>query len=798
MTDSLAVASGVLRPSCGTDLRALPLHTVLTGIWHVILWAANSACTVNIGASPTRVLGMHVGTAAVFLVADKLLCCRVGRRIEAALHVSLEALVAWLFPADKQFGRRADGALRALAGLLAANGLLLLKNRARTQQAHQVGRLLTAGQRAIFCQHSFPWIPLEERQRGVSELVHLQLLAVRAPDISLEHYGTQLADASVLYQWLGPSRYVGVAGVQRPSRPMTPGPAQRWWEHLLHRCRPNLKGASLKKYGLFRKADVSLQGFLVCRAGPSTMMNAGELLEVRCHRPPANTHPKSKLRHHNVARARPPRSCRGYTKHQVREGTFEGIFGSRQFDIALGRAKKAQAFHSNQRQRQDPVQSLRMNFKTAYRHVQQVRRAQNNLAGPLNVYCRTHWRLALLCFSTPGSELCWATMDKHWRSSCAALLLWKKAGFWLNYRRRLLVQQRIDFLLRERGLPTTQGVTVKVPNKAFIPAIRQAVDLAVQRHPGLDSFLQHYVRRQSRLVVGKQRCFSDLQNCSARAVDFQWSKVADCSDDFLVAAITGTAAERVEHNWQFPIRTQRHEDVEVVKNVFEDGPSNCAGHMVPGHFLTVQPVFWDAAGLGIGHMTHGTMGRQTMTASLHLCIEQKQRFSAQTTSRNNSSGECLCAFTSSCWRGSWWFPLHGVMLAWHWKRPTLGALLCWWTLSRRPYKGSLASHPRAGSSLIAMAASRTSASVAAGASVPKLGIHVWDALCPMWSGLLVGLGGVLAVLSVSSSALHCLRMRFGLWRIQGKWWSIDLAVFFPLVKWAFVTAVVGLVWTYRA
>ena len=344
MTDSLGVASGVLRQSCGTDLRALPLRTVLTGIWHVILWAANSACTVNIGASPTRVLGMHVGTAAVFLVADKLLCCRVGRRIEAALHVSLEALVAWLFPADKQFGRRADGALRALAGLLAANGLLLLKNRARTQQAHQVGRLLTAGQRAIFWQHSFPWIPLEERQRGVSELVHLQLLAVRAPDISLEHYGTQLADASVLYQWLGPSRYVGVAGVQRPSRPMTPGPAQRWWEHLLHRCRPNLKGASLKKYGLFRKADVSLQGFLVCRAGPSTMMNAGELLEVRCHRPPANTHPKSKLRHHNVARARPPRSCRGYTKHQVREGTFEGIFGSRQFDIALGRAKKSTGF----------------------------------------------------------------------------------------------------------------------------------------------------------------------------------------------------------------------------------------------------------------------------------------------------------------------------------------------------------------------------------------------------------------------------------------------------------------------
>lgn len=124
----------------------------------------------------------------------------------------------------------------------------------------------------------------------MSELVHLQLLllAVRAPDISLEHYGTQLAHVSVLYQWLGPSRYVGAAGVQRLSRPMMPGTAQRWWEHLLHRCRPNLKGASLKKYiyiyGLFR------------------------------NRPPANSHPKSKLRHRNVPGRHAPAEATRSTK----------------------------------------------------------------------------------------------------------------------------------------------------------------------------------------------------------------------------------------------------------------------------------------------------------------------------------------------------------------------------------------------------------------------------------------------------------------------------------------------------
>ena len=82
---------------------------------------------------------------------------------------------------------------------------------------------------------------------------------------------------AVLYQWLGPSRpsrYVGVASLQRASRPGMPGPALRWWEHLLHWSRRSLKGSQLKKHVLFRKASGSNMGFLISRAGPSTLMYA--------------------------------------------------------------------------------------------------------------------------------------------------------------------------------------------------------------------------------------------------------------------------------------------------------------------------------------------------------------------------------------------------------------------------------------------------------------------------------------------------------------------------------------------
>ena len=198
-----------------------------------------------------------------------------------------------------------------------------------------------------------------------------------------------MADAAVLYQWLGPSRYVGVASVQRRTRPGLPGPVQRLWEHCLLQFRPALKGSQLRKYKLFRRAPAF----------------AAEQVEIRCHRPPANTTKRKKLKCNNLARSRPPRSGRGYVPHHVRQGTFEGSFAAVQFDRAKARVLDAMRFNSLRLQHQDVVSNLQLDFRSAYRHFQQTWLATSGAFGPLDIRSPHHWRLALLYLSTFGCSL---------------------------------------------------------------------------------------------------------------------------------------------------------------------------------------------------------------------------------------------------------------------------------------------------------------------------------------------------------------------------------------------------------
>ena len=160
MLDAKTVCSSILPKHCNNeDPCSVPLQTLLLGllgIMNVICWTAGGQFPDALRLSTRAQLGTHVGTASVFMVADSLLLRRIGKKVEAALHVSTSALLAWMFPADKNYGRQAEGALRATAGLMTANGLALLKSRARTQQGHQVGRLLTPKQRSVFWPGSFP------------------------------------------------------------------------------------------------------------------------------------------------------------------------------------------------------------------------------------------------------------------------------------------------------------------------------------------------------------------------------------------------------------------------------------------------------------------------------------------------------------------------------------------------------------------------------------------------------------------------------------------------------------------
>ncbi|CAL1165520.1 unnamed protein product [Cladocopium goreaui] len=492
MPTAIELATAQLRLHCNQDLERIPLNKVLDGLWSVLMWASGLSAEMNFEHISAKQKGMHIGTAAVFMVADCLLRCHLKQRVLACLEISIDFLLSWLFLDGKNFGRKPEGALRALAGLFVANGMAILKGRARTQQSHQVGQLLCPDHRSIFWPKSFPEQSLAQRRQAIDRFVHLQLLAVRAPNIDLEAYGCNLQNCAVVYQWLGPSRYVGVASLQRASRPGMPGPALRWWEHLLH-------------------------------------------------------------------------WSRGYVGHHLREGTFEGGVASAQFEKALARVSRAQQYNAHRAEPQDLVRALGMDFRSAYRHVQQHRFAQSGVLGPLNIYSPGHWRLLLLFLGSFGASVHWACVDKHWRSPCSAILLWKKAKLWLVGRRLQLAQQKFDDLLHSRRLPSTRGFTITVPQRCFIPAVKSALRLGVASQPSWDKMMRNYVVESTRIAVGKVRTFADKQNCAQQAQVFDWDEVRQCSDSELADAVRATGARRVETNWRVPMPSMREDDLSSVK-----------------------------------------------------------------------------------------------------------------------------------------------------------------------------------------------------------------------------------------
>ena len=223
--------------------------------------------------------------------------------------------------------------------------------------------------------------------------------------------------------------------------------------------------------------------------------------------PPANTTKRKKLKCNNLARSRPPRSGRGYVPHHVRQGTFEGSFAAVQFDRAKARVLDAMRFNSLRLQYQDVVSNLQLDFRSAYRHFQQTWLAKSGAFGPLDIRSPNHWRLALLYVSTFGCSLHWRSLDKHWGSSCAALLLWKRAKAWLGQRRRSIFQQKVDSLLHSRRLPSTRGATITVPRPCFVPAVKKAIRTAVSQHPHWDPLLRQHVLQSTRIVLGKEITF---------------------------------------------------------------------------------------------------------------------------------------------------------------------------------------------------------------------------------------------------------------------------------------------------
>ena len=118
MPTAIELATVQLRLHCNQDLERIPLNKVLDGLWSVLVWASGFSSEMNFEHISAKQKGMHIGTGAIFTVADCLLHCQLKQRVLACLEISVDFLLSWLFLDGKNFGRNQRVLCEPLPGCL--------------------------------------------------------------------------------------------------------------------------------------------------------------------------------------------------------------------------------------------------------------------------------------------------------------------------------------------------------------------------------------------------------------------------------------------------------------------------------------------------------------------------------------------------------------------------------------------------------------------------------------------------------------------------------------------------------
>ena len=170
------------------------------------------------------------------------------------------------------------------------------------------------------------------------------------------------------------------------------------------------------------------------------------------------------------------------------------------------------------------------------------------MEGAPNLHSPRHWKLLALFLGTWGRDVDWQCLDRHWGNSCAAVKVWQRLKSWLPYRRRLVAQQKIDSLLRNRCLPLTRGTTTQVPRQSLLRPVRLAISQTVHRRADWDESLKSWVLSKTSDCLGRSPKFADAQNCSQKSRQASLDEFDDASQEEIAAAQIGNGSKRIEHN----------------------------------------------------------------------------------------------------------------------------------------------------------------------------------------------------------------------------------------------------------
>ena len=222
------------------------------------------------------------------------------------------------FPNQIKTYRRKPDLEVLLCAVLAAHGLLRLKNHGSERAGKSILRILPHGESsgALMGLSADP----AERDETIRGLVDRQRPL---------YLGPRGHDTSCVYQWFNPFRYVGFAHLARTTRPDQSRITVRWMEHLLHTVRSHTAEAAKKRYRLAKKWPLEKCCYLVCQVGPTTRMRAAESFEIAAYRPVSNIDRIGRVRGRpRGRRRRPPRHRRRPIGRQDPEkhGRSSGLF----------------------------------------------------------------------------------------------------------------------------------------------------------------------------------------------------------------------------------------------------------------------------------------------------------------------------------------------------------------------------------------------------------------------------------------------------------------------------------------
>ena len=524
---------------------------------------------IHVLGGSSLVLSASLLAKHVLLYTGRALCLRRPPAVLwFVLRTCFQICTHWLYPTGAKW-RRSSAAVEPLwAACACSRTLLWLVGQGFHKWPFKAAQLLSPRHRQFLWRHARPntWSSSDTRS-VMEELVYLQLQAICPTPGAASVFDSQLEKLHALYCWCAPcGYYVGIAGALRKRQRYGAGIVSRWLEHFTALIRNSGAESGRLRYKVMKRVHPDETFFLVCCMGPESRIRAAETLEISTRRPNANVRGPSRAKSQTLAakqqRQRPPKHVR-----------LACVSGPSEDCLVLERAvaKKAGSFARSVVDSPVGVGAVEsvpcLGFDALY--VLEIRQklACSGEHGPLDIYDPIFSSLLATWCGKKGAVILWHVLERKWGVTCGPACVARMVGDLQGQGRKALATKCLNRELGARGLPSVQGVTLRVPRPSLMPSMRETLRQAVWLCPRWSHGEKAWLLSKVRLCAGALGKHRDKWNAVTVSKEVCKEEVATKLQSTEGSEILrGQGMFRVEKVWDVPVRPSFQEDVESVSS----------------------------------------------------------------------------------------------------------------------------------------------------------------------------------------------------------------------------------------